>query len=110
MGALRLPPRQRHTASSYAIDELGRMGAPMASESISIDILVPAVREADLRKEIRNICDSYSHPWDALADSLCQNSVDAVRRSRASSTAPPHAAHHVTVSIDAANPRSIEVR
>ena len=30
-----------------------------------------------LRKEVRNICDSYSHPWDILAE-LCQNSVDAI--------------------------------
>jgi Histidine kinase-, DNA gyrase B-, and HSP90-like ATPase len=33
---------------------------------------------ARLRKEIQNICDSYSHPWDLLAE-LCQNSVDAIR-------------------------------
>ncbi len=32
-----------------------------------------------LRKEIQNICDSYSHPWDILAE-LCQNSVDAICR------------------------------
>lgn len=31
-----------------------------------------------LRREISNICDSYSHPWDILAE-LCQNSVDAIR-------------------------------
>ncbi|BAI81568.1 hypothetical protein DEFDS_2120 [Deferribacter desulfuricans SSM1] len=30
-----------------------------------------------LRREIKNICDSYSHPWDILAE-LCQNSVDAI--------------------------------
>ena len=30
-----------------------------------------------LRREIRNICDSYSHPWDILAE-LCQNAVDAI--------------------------------
>ena len=33
--------------------------------------------EQRLRKEIVNICDSYSHPWDVLAE-LCQNSVDAI--------------------------------
>ncbi|MDG6970067.1 MAG: ATP-binding protein [Nitrososphaerota archaeon] len=33
-----------------------------------------------LRKEIQNIRDSYSHPWDLLAE-LLQNSVDAIRRS-----------------------------
>jgi len=32
---------------------------------------------ARLRKEIVNICNSYSHPWDILAE-LCQNSVDAI--------------------------------
>ncbi len=81
----------------------------MASESISIDILVPAFRETDFRKEILNICDSYSHPWDTLADSLCQNSVYTIRPSRGSSTAPLLAPHHVNVSIDVAYPRSIEV-
>src|SRR5690242_13003926 len=32
-----------------------------------------------LRKEINNITDSYSHPWDALAE-LLQNAVDAIHR------------------------------
>lgn len=32
-----------------------------------------------IRKEIQNICDSYSHPWDVLAE-LSQNSVDAILR------------------------------
>lgn len=32
-----------------------------------------------LRKEIQNICDSYSHSWDVIAE-LCQNSVDAIVR------------------------------
>jgi hypothetical protein len=31
-----------------------------------------------LRKELSNICDSYSHPWDILAE-LLQNSVDSIR-------------------------------
>lgn len=30
-----------------------------------------------IRKEIQNICDSYSHSWDVLAE-LCQNAVDAI--------------------------------
>lgn len=34
--------------------------------------------EERVRKEIQNICDSYSHPWDVLAE-LAQNSVDAIR-------------------------------
>lgn len=32
-----------------------------------------------IKKEIRNICESYSHPWDVLAE-LAQNSVDAISR------------------------------
>jgi hypothetical protein len=31
-----------------------------------------------LRKEIQNICDSYSHSWDLLSE-LCQNAVDAIQ-------------------------------
>ena len=30
-----------------------------------------------IKKQIRNICDSYSHPWDILAE-LSQNSIDAI--------------------------------
>lgn len=30
-----------------------------------------------LRREVQNICESYSHPWDVLAE-LCQNAVDAI--------------------------------
>jgi molecular chaperone HtpG len=32
-----------------------------------------------LKKEIRNICDSYSNPWDIFAE-LAQNSIDAINR------------------------------
>ena len=31
-----------------------------------------------LRRELSNICDSYSHPWDVVAE-LTQNAVDAIR-------------------------------
>ncbi len=31
-----------------------------------------------IKKEIRNICDSYSHSWDVVAE-LAQNSVDAIK-------------------------------
>lgn len=31
-----------------------------------------------LKRELTNICDSYSHPWDILAE-LLQNSVDSIR-------------------------------
>lgn len=42
----------------------------------TINFLVdPSIKR--LRKEIKNICDSYSHPWDILAE-LVQNSVDAI--------------------------------
>ena len=30
-----------------------------------------------LRREIKNICNSYSHPWDILAE-LIQNAVDSI--------------------------------
>ena len=32
-----------------------------------------------MKTAIRNICDSYSHPWDILAE-LVQNSVDAIKK------------------------------
>src|SRR3989338_4832075 len=31
-----------------------------------------------LKKHIQNICNSYSHPWDVLAE-LAQNSVDGIK-------------------------------
>ena len=34
--------------------------------------------EEHLRREMNNICDSYLHPWDVLAE-LLQNAVDAIR-------------------------------
>ena len=43
-----------------------------------IDFLSEPTEEL-LRKQIRNIKDSYTHPWDVLAE-LLQNSVDAIRR------------------------------
>lgn len=35
------------------------------------------INDKRLRKEIRNICGSYTHPWDILAE-LCQNALDAI--------------------------------
>lgn len=32
-----------------------------------------------VKKEIRGICESYSHPWDIVAE-LLQNSVDAIKK------------------------------
>lgn len=60
-----------------------------------------------LRKEIMNICDSYSHPWDVLAE-LCQNSVDAIHAHlRQYGETAKH--HRIDISLDAAE-RSIIVR
>jgi len=38
-----------------------------------------ANREERVKREVENIHDSYSHPWDVLAE-LAQNSVDAIRQ------------------------------
>lgn len=38
-----------------------------------------ANREERVKREVENIYDSYSHPWDVLAE-LAQNSVDAIRQ------------------------------
>ena len=43
----------------------------------TIDFLRHATEDR-LRREMQNITDSYSHPWDMLAE-LAQNSVDAIR-------------------------------
>jgi HSP90 family molecular chaperone len=75
-------------------------------ETRTVDILAEP-SQSRLRKEILNICDSYSHPWDVLAE-LCQNSVDAIRRQRrlhGEATTP----HQISVVIDSTD-RSIEVR
>lgn len=52
-----------------------------------------------LRREIQNIVDSYSHPWDPLAE-LIQNSVDAIRlhRSRFGTDGQPN--HRIDITID----------
>lgn len=33
----------------------------------------------NVRKQLQNVCNSYSHPWDILAE-ISQNSVDAINR------------------------------
>lgn len=48
----------------------------MAGQSF-LELYVP--NEERLRKEIKNIVDSYNNPWDIIAE-LTQNSVDAIRR------------------------------
>jgi hypothetical protein len=77
----------------------------MASQPITIDILSQPT-EKRLRKEIVNICGSYNHPWDILAE-LCQNSVDAIRRHQRV-FGPEAAPHRISLTIDG-TARSIEV-
>ncbi len=55
--------------------------------------------EARLRRDIRNLCVSYSHPWDVLAE-LCQNSVDAIRRHVRDFGSNP-ANHFINITVDA---------
>jgi hypothetical protein len=43
---------------------------------MSIDFLSKPTPQR-IKKEMKNICDSYNHPWDFLSE-LCQNSVDAI--------------------------------
>lgn len=45
--------------------------------SESIDFLTPTI--AEIRKSILGIDDSYSNPWDVIAE-LAQNSVDAIKK------------------------------
>jgi molecular chaperone HtpG len=61
-----------------------------------------------LRREIQNIADSYSHPWDILSE-LIQNSVDAIRRynKQYGQTSPKQ--HKIEVTIEAQR-RLIAVR
>ena len=49
------------------------------------------------RKEIKNIKDSYSHPWDVLSE-LLQNSIDAIRRKEAEN---PGGKYEVEIQINA---------
>ena len=43
--------------------------------------MFPTQTLASVRRGLRDIDDSYSHPWDVSAE-LMQNSVDAIRRSK----------------------------
>ncbi len=60
-----------------------------------------------LRKEISNICDSYSNPWDILGE-LCQNSVDAVKRYNRKFGEIARKDHLIEITIDAKS-RSITI-
>ena len=61
-----------------------------------------------LRREIRNICDSYSHPWDILAE-LCQNAVDAILLYNKKFGEETGKQHTIDITIDAIE-RSIKIR
>lgn len=67
-----------------------------------IDFLMQPSPER-IKKEIQNICDSYSHPWDILAE-LSQNSVDAIR---AAASKKALLDHTISIKLDARD-RSIE--
>lgn len=54
-----------------------------------------------LRREINNICDSYSHPWDILAE-LCQNAVDAINLHGKKFGEDSGKKHRIEIEIDAA--------
>lgn len=60
-----------------------------------------------LRKEISNICDSYSNPWDILGE-LCQNSVDAIKKYNRKFGEIAKKDHLIKITIDAKS-RSITV-
>jgi hypothetical protein len=59
-----------------------------------------------LRKEIQNICDSYSHPWDLLSE-LCQNAVDAIalHRKRFGESVKKH---EISITVNCLD-RSVEI-
>ena len=71
----------------------------------TIDFLAAPSHER-LRREIRNICDSYSHPWDILAE-LTQNAVDAIRLWRRHNGERRH--HEIAISINQRT-RTLEIR
>lgn len=63
----------------------------------NIDFLT-VVNYKRLRKEINNICNSYSHPWDILAE-LLQNSIDAINKFN--KIYPDlHRSHKIEIEID----------
>jgi HSP90 family molecular chaperone len=50
----------------------------MSSRTETADFLTK-VSAKRLKREIKNICNSYTHPWDTTAE-LVQNSIDAIKR------------------------------
>jgi molecular chaperone HtpG len=61
-----------------------------------------------LRREIQNLVDSYSHPWDMLAE-LVQNSVDAIRKHRSLYGTVGQPNHRIDIVLDR-DSRTIKVR
>lgn len=75
--------------------------------SEKLDFLTqPSARR--LRKEIQNICDSYSHPWDVLAE-LAQNAVDAINLHRINYGNLAQQLHKISIQLDRRS-RSIKIR
>ena len=63
-----------------------------------------------VKKEIRNICDSYSNPWDIFAE-LAQNSIDAIKKWEnlySNSLLNDNKKHKIIITIDRHN-RSIVI-
>ena len=61
-----------------------------------------------IKKEIQGICDSYSHPWDILAE-LLQNSVDSIRKWDRQYAEKEKKSHHIDIKIDKRT-KSISIR
>lgn len=80
------------------------MGGVMAMEPVDI-LSNPPI--GSIRRQIREILNSYSHPWDALAE-LCQNSVDAINQ-HADAHGPDARSHTIEVTIDRRT-RTLSVR
>lgn len=52
-----------------------------------------------IKKEIQGICDSYSHPWDILAE-LVQNSVDSIKKWNRDYSSKSNKKHFIDIKID----------
>jgi len=52
-----------------------------------------------VKKEIRGICESYSHPWDIVAE-LLQNSVDAIKKWNKENASRQTRRHFIDIKID----------
>jgi len=78
----------------------------VSSEQTTIPFLA-APTEAQQRKQILGLCESYSHSWDLVAE-LLQNAVDAVRLwdKRYSGSGPRE--HRIDIAVDASK-RSVTV-